>query len=577
MGVIIEVLLTLAVIGLVGPLLYDAATGTFHEWSARLEHGLTLAFLAPLRAAAGAGLLSAGWTRWQDLGQPALIVAGIAALLTGIAGVLDPAPGTPFGWKRRLVALPFSLLFGLPALLVALAVILLGVLVQPEVFVTCLAAVLGGAVLGRRRRRAPIEWEQGVSGLPPAAWAADHAMRFVLVLVSLELVLVAAALGMAESDRLLLSILGVMERGGTLGPAMLGNGLTMGIILLLLAAPITRRTLGTLTWEPWVAGLIGLLALGALMTGRGGWWEFRVGAPMGFAAGVAGTLLAAAGMPVLPRLAPNPLRSVGRLYALLLSAMMAIGYSLSTGFLGCGTVADDPRIETLARSPSASAVQWVEGSLEPAAFVALPAEHMIMRVGIPSGDTRFVDLGALPIQALRVSPSSYGEGPRDKGPAVTVLPRLFGQDPSGGVFLLYELSDGSISGVVELDIDTALPLGLTEEDAGCSPSSWAWDPLLRLAVIGCANSPQLGLYEPSLGRTITHTPLASGRGLGATGLDHRTGGLLALAPAGPRSCSGWTCRPGAPWAGASWGWRTRPSPWTPRAWPTCPASWDARC
>jgi len=527
---VVEVLLTLAALALVGPLLYDSTVGTFHEWSARLEHGLTLAFLAPLRTATAAGLLSPEWSRWQDLLGPALVVAFLAALVTAMGGLLDPPPGTPFGWRRRLVALPFALLFGLPALLVAVAVILLGALAQPEVFGACLVVVMGGAVLGRRRRREPIEWESGVSGLPPAFWPADHALRFVLVLAGMELLLVAAALGMADSDRLLMSILWALERGGTLGPAMLGNGLTMGIVLLLLAAPMTRRTLGTLTWEPWVAGLIGFLALGSLMSGSGGWWEFRVGAPMGFAAGVAGTLLAAAGMPIFPRLAPNPLRSVGRLYAPLLAALMAIGYALSTGFLGCSGVAADSRIETLARTASASAVQWVEGSVEPAAFVAVPNENMILRVGIPSGDTRIVDLGSLPLEALRVNPSAYGEGPRELKPPPRITPNLFGLDAAGGVFMLYELNDGSANGVVELDTDTAQTLSFTEDHDDCSPTSWAWHPLLRVGVIGCATTPQLGLYEPSLGRVLARTELTTGPGLGATGLDPRSGALLALAP-----------------------------------------------
>lgn len=527
---IVEVLLTLAALALFGPLLYDAIAGTFHEWSARLEHGLTLAFLAPLRAATAAGVLSTEWSRWQDLLGPALVVAFLAALVTTLGGLLDPPPGTAFGWRRRVAALPFALLFGLPALLVAVAVILFGAMAQPAVFGACFAVVMGGAILGRRRRREPIEWESGVSGLPPAFWPADHALRFLLVLVGMELLLVAAALGMADSDRLLLSILWAMERGGTLGPAMLGNGMTMGLVLLLLAAPMTRRTLGTLTWEPWVAGLIGFLALGALMSGTGGWWEFRVGAPMGFAAGVAGTLLAAAGMPVFPRLAPNPLRSVGRLYALLLSALMAIGYALSTGFLGCSSVTADSRVEILARTASASAVQWVRGSVEPAAFVSVPDENMILRVGVPSGTTRIVDLGSLPLEALRVNPSASGEGQREVIPPPRLTPNMFGSDAAGGVFLLYELDDGSASGVVELDTDTAQALSFTEDHDGCSPNSWAWHPLLRVGVIGCASTPQLGLYEPSLGRVLARTELTSGPGLGPTGLDPRSGALLALAP-----------------------------------------------
>lgn len=528
--VIVEVLLTLAAVALVGPLLYDAMAGTWHEWSARLEHGLTLAFVAPLRAAADAGLLSPDWTRWQDLLGPAVVTAFVAALLTAAAGMLDPPPGTEFGWRRRLAALPFSLAFGLPALLVAIGVILIGALIEPGVFITCFVVILAGAVLGIRRRRQPIPWEAGVSGLPPAFWPADHVLRFALVLVGLELLLVAAALGMAESDRLLMSVLGAMERGGTLGPALLGNGLTMGIILLLLAAPMTRRTLGTLTWEPWGAGVIGLLALGALMTGQGGWWEFRVGAPMGFAAGVAGTLMAAAGMPVIPRLSPNPLRSVGRLYAPLLAGLMAIGYALSTGFLGCSTVAADTRIETLVRSPSASAVQWVEGNLESAAYVALPSDEMLIRVGIPSGDTRVVDLGTLPLQPLRVNPYAYGEGPATATGVPRVIPTEIGLDGGGQPFLLYGLSDGSQTGVVELDIDTGSPLSTTEEPDTCLPGSWSWHPFLRLAVIGCSDAPELALYEPSLGRTIARQPLTSGRALGATDLDPRSGAMLALAP-----------------------------------------------
>ena len=528
--VIVEALLTLAAVAAVAPLLYDAATGTWHEWCARVEQGLALAFTIPLRLAAEAGILSPVWSAWQDLLTPALVTAFVAAVLTAAAGALDPPPGTEYGWKRKLVAMPFALLVGLPSLLVAVGVVLGGALIAPAVFSTCLIAVIAGAVLGRRRRREPVPWEQGVSGLPPASWPTDHILRFMLLLVGLELVVLSAAVGVAESDRLLLSVLGALERGGTLGPALLGNGLTMGIVLLLLAAPMTRRTLGTLTWEPWGAGMIGFLALGALMTAQGGWWEFRVGAPMGFAAGVSGTLLAAAGMPVLPRLSPNPLRSVGRLYAPLLAALMAIGYALSTGFLGCGTVAADTRIETLVRSASASAVEWVEGSLESAAFVALPGDDMLVRVGIPSGDTRVVDLGTLPLAALRVNPYAFGEGPQTSGGPPRVMPTGLGVDGDGAPYLLYALSDGSSTGIVALDSDTGSALDLTEEPDTCIPGSWTWHPMLRLAVVGCANAPELALYEPSLGRTIARQPLTSGRALGAADLDPHTGALLALAP-----------------------------------------------
>jgi len=530
LGVVGEALLTLAALALVGPLLYDSVFGTWTEWSARLEHGLTLAWTAPLRAATDTSLLSTEWTRWQDLRTPALVVAGVALALTGLAALLDPTPGTPFTWRRRLAAAPFLLTIGVPVLVVSLSVILLGILIEPAVFTTCFVAVLAGSVLGGRCRREPVDWERGVSGLPPAFWKSDHLLRFMLVLLGLELLFLGAALGLARSDQLLLSVLSAMERGGTLGPAMLGNGLTMGVIVLLLLAPITRRTLGTLTWEPWAAGVIGLLALGALMTERGGWWEFRVGAPMGFAAGVTGTLMAAAGMPLIPRLSANPIRSVGRLYALLLAALMALGFALSTGFLGCSTVADDSRIETLVRSPSAAAVEWVEGNLEPAAFVALPNDDALMRVGIPSGDTRVVTLGALPLEALRVNPSAYGEGPAADQGLPQVIPTEFGRDGHGQPFMLYALSDGSHSGVVELDVDTGAALSFTEDPDACTPGSWAWHPTLRLGVIGCSDKPELALYESSLGKTIARQALTSGRALGATSVDPRTGALLALAP-----------------------------------------------
>jgi|GEM_PF-2734150 len=528
-SVVLEALLTLGLVAVLGPLIYDAFSASFHELAARIEHGLVQAVVAPAAYAARFGLLDPTWTRWQDLRIPAGIVGGAAVTVTALAGLIDPPVGTAAPWWRRLLALPLQLGLGLPALLVTVVTILFGMLLAPAVFALCLGASLFGALLGSRRRRQILEHEHSLSGLPPAMWATDHLLRFALVLIGFEIIFLTAALGVTESDLLLRSVLLAIDRQGLLGPALLGNGITMTVVLLLVAAPLTRRTLGTLTWEPWVAGLAGLLAMGGLMSADGGWWEIRLGAPMGFAAGLAGTLLAAAGMPAVPRLAANPVRSIGRLHSLITAGLMAVGYALSSGFLGCGTVLADSRIEALSRSSGASAVAWTDGDLESAALIALPEEHVVARVGIPSGDTRILDLDTLPLESLRVSPDALGEGPRVEGGIERILPAGFGRDGAGRTLMGFTTSRGSASGIAELNPSTGAVIGLAEVAGGCAPGMFAWSPLLHLGVVTCATRAEFGLYEPSLGRFLTHTPLASGNALTAAGIDPNTGALLGLA------------------------------------------------
>ncbi len=529
LGVVLEALLTLAALAVLGPLLYDAFSASFHELAARIEHGLARAVLLPIGLAGRTGLLDPTWTRWQELTVPAGIVAGGAAVVTAVAGLLDPPIGTRPPLWRRALAVPLQLALGVPALLATLVMVLCGLLLAPSVFALCLGSALFGAVLGARRRRELIDHEQSVSGLPPAMWAADHLLRFALVVLGFEIIFLGAALAVGDSDALLRSVLTAIERQGLLGPALLGNGITMTVVLLLVAAPLTRRTLGTLTWEPWVAGLAGLLAMGGLMAADGGWWEIRIGAPMGFAAGLAGTLLAAAGMPAIPRLAANPVRSIGRLYALIIAGLMAIGYSLSTGFLGCGTVRADRRIESLNGAAGARDLAWADGMLESAALFTLPDEHLVARVGIPSGATRLQDLDALPLDSLRVPPVALGEGPRADAGIEHVVPGRFGADDDGRLLLTFGTSRGSTSGMLELDPDTGLTTGLAEVEAGCRPGPFAWSSLLKLGVLSCADRPEFGLYEPSLGRFLAHTPLTSGSPLVAAAIDPRTGALVGLA------------------------------------------------
>ena len=527
-GVVVEALLTVAAVAAVGPVLYDAFSASFHELAARIEHGLALAIRAPLTPASRLGLIDPTWQRWQDLLLPAGVVACASALVTVLAGLLDPPVGTPPSLVRRVVAVPLQLALGVPALLATLVVILVGLMLAPDVFVLCMGTALFGAVLGSRRRRQLLEHEHSLSGLPPAVWATDHLLRFALVTIGFELLFLAAALGAGDSDALLRSVLLAIDKQGLLGPALLGNGITMTVVGLLVAAPMTRRTLGTLTWEPWVAGLGGLLALAGLMSASGGWFEIRIGAPMGFAAGLVGTLLAAAGMPAIPRLAPNPVRSIGRLYAPAVAGLMALGYSLSTGFLGCGTVLSDTRIESLSKNPTARAVAWTEGEVESAALVSLPEEYVVLRIGIPSLDTRLLDLDSVPLESLRLTPNAIGEGPRTIGGVERVVPVGFGADGSGTPLMSFATTRGTATGVIELDPDTGKVLGLAEVEGGCHPGPWSWSPLLNLGVLACADRPEFGLYETSLGRFLTHTPLSTGQPLTQAVVDPRSGSLIGL-------------------------------------------------
>lgn len=551
----VEAVLTVAALGVVLPLLLDAVTGSVHDLSLRIEHGLVLLARAPVAAAARFGLVDPGWRSWTDLLLPLSIVGFGAGFVTTLAALLDPPPGSPASRGRRVLATVFVAALGLPALLATLLGVVAGALLAPDVFLVCLGSASFGAILGARRRRAALPHERSLSGLPPALWMTDHLLRFAIVaagFVVLYLVAVAAA---ARSDALLRSALVAIDQNGLLGPALLGNGVTMGTVLLLLAAPPTRRTLGTLTWEPWAGAGAGLLAMAGLLSADGGWWEIRVGAPMGFAAGLSGALLAAAGQPALPRLDANPVRAIGRLHAPVVAALMAGAYALSTGFLGCGTVLADSRIEVLSPTPGARAVAWTEGGLEATALATVPEEDMVTRVGVSSGVRAVIDLDRLPLDSLRLDPVAVGEGPRTSRRPEHVVPGPFGRTGDDRPLLAWSLSEGTAAGLLELDPSTGAVVGVTEVEGGCRPASYAWNPWLELGVTSCADKAELGLYEPTLGRYLTHVTLQSRAPLERIGVDPRTGEILGL-PAGP---SPFVLRVG-PKTGRTLGWRFVGSP-----------------
>jgi len=238
-------------------------------------------------------------------------------------------------------------------------------------------------------------------------------------------------------------------------------------------------------------------------------------------------------MPAIPRLAANPVRSIGRIHTLNVAGVMAIGYSLSTGFLGCGTVLSDSRIEPLSRASGVGAIAWADGSVESAAIISLPEEHVVARVGIPSGVTRLLDLDTLPLQSLRVNPAAIGEGPRAQGGVERVVPSEFGSDDSGRILMGFHTTRGTAAGIIELDPDTGVALSVAEVEGGCSPGPFIWSSVVGLGVVPCRDRAEIGLYEPNLGRFLTHIPLASGAPLTSADVDPRTGALVGL----PRGAS----------------------------------------
>jgi hypothetical protein len=511
--VAVEVLLTAVAFAALSPALGDLWGGVFTETAARLEHGLLLVVVWPLEQAHARG--------WFDGAQlhgaaPWLWAVGLSLALTGLAAGLDPHPGVAPGRWRRVLAVPWMLAVGTPLLLAVLVVAGVGAALDPAVFATVLGAGVLGGFLGRSRALPLEPWERSLSGLPPASTPGDHMLRLALLWGALASLLATSAIAGLPFEEAPLRLAQGIE-ASRIGPKGLPWLFAPAVVLSLLAAPHTRRALARSTWEPWVAAVIGLFGASALLGALDGPAAGREAAPLGFALGLLGAVLAASGVPWLPRLAGNPLRSAGRLWLLLAAGFAVILHTVATGFLGCATVAADPRIEVLSTVPAPSAVAWTGGT-RPAVFAAWHGEGAVLRLGLDDGETTLLNPADLQVgRAAR-----RGE----------VRPALLGEGPGGRLYVLADVlaaGEQPATALVEVDPFDAAVLNVAFEPGPCEVATWEWNPILSVGLVGCRQTGEVLLYEQSLQRFLARQALGGAREVQALAVDPIDGALLSIA------------------------------------------------
>lgn len=509
----VESAVTAVALLLLCPVLFDLWGSTFTEIAARTEHGLAQVVVWPWELARRLGWLPGPGGLGLPPWVPAVAVVATAGLLTALAALLDPRPGVRPAALRRLLAVPFAIAVGAPALVVSLALVFAGVALDPPLMLALLLAGAAGGLLGRRRRRAPLRWERSLSGLPPACWGSDHLLRFFLLggaMAGCWLLASFLALPFDEAPRRLL--LALDQGRGATGPQVLPWVFALVVVLLLVLAPPTRRAFGLMTWEPWIAaiagGLLSSLAIGLLRDPAAG----QAAAPLGCSLGFLGTLAAGAGIPFLPRLSPHPLRAVGRLGLPICASVAVIVHVAVSGFLGCGGVALDPRIRRITRQPGATDLALSGDGI----FAAFGADGHVVRLALDGSSSHVVEGSRLPLEDL-----AGGE----------VRPALLGAGPGGRVFLVAEVTrPGEPSGAALAELDAAdAAVVQVAEAQDCVPSSWGWNANLSVGVVGCRNAGVVLLYEPALGRFIAREELRGLPEFTSLAIDPADGTMLALA------------------------------------------------
>lgn len=503
-----EALATAVLIAPLVPVLRDLWGGTWTELAARIEQGLALSAVLPLEAARDAGFLDPADPARRAL--PWGFAVLLAGTLTGLAAALDPAPGTQPTWRRRLAALPWMMVVGPPLLLASLAFVFLGLALDPLVFVGALGAGVAGGAVGASRRRDLLPWERSLSGLPPALWPADHVLRFGLLAGLMGAVLGAATLAGLPFEDAPMRLLQALDAGTPIPRTALPWTLLPLTVVGVALAPHTRRAAGLLSWEPVLASALGAaIAAGVLYGGRGPDGALEA-APLGAALALLGSLLGAAGVPILPRLAPNPVRAVGRLALPLAAALAVLLHVVATGLLGCDDVAADARVRRLAVEPGAAAIAFVAEPV-PAVFAAWDQSGLILRLTTDGAEAQGIGPESLQLSE-----------------AGAVRPRAFGTAP-GRVFLLADVGEDDSVALVDLDPADAGIRGVAEAAGPCGVTTWGWNPLENLGLVGCRRSGSLLLYEPNLRAFLGPQPLPGRTEVQAMAVDPLDGAVVALA------------------------------------------------
>jgi len=513
-----EVWLTILAIVVLSPVLLDLWAYTFTEMGARMEHGIAIAILWPLETARAIGFLSPPGEP-ISLVLPMTILAVAAGVLTGLGGLIDGTPGERPKLPHRIAAVPWFLLAGPPLLMGVLGITVTAGALDPLLFCTVLTAGLLGGLLGQRKRRKSVPWERSLTGLPAAFWPSDHLMRWGILFGGYGMLLIGGSLiGLPFDEQPMRTALVLDQATSATGPAILPWAFGLFILLVSVLAPPTRRASDLMSWEPWVAGLVGGLVTFLILSSRG-WSAGREAFPLGFGLGYLGTLIAGGGVPWLPRLSLNPLRAVGRLWLPMAAAVAVSVHVMATGFLGCDSVDDDPAVRFISKRPGAMDIEHTDSLRGPALFATFRAERKIARFSLNGNKHVGLDGNQLPLEAL-------------KDPSANALPILLGRGPGGRLFVIADVVPArgpSTTALVELDPADSGLLAVAEDFDLCRPASWTWNPVLAVGLLGCGDDGQLLLYERHLKSFISRESLRGAREVEAIVVDPTDGSVLTLA------------------------------------------------
>ena len=445
----------------------DVVAGVFTAPAAAVEEALVQAVLWPL-------LLLDRATRL--LPQRPLDVPIRGLLLGLIAFGLGHLADRGRRWAGPLL----EVLVGAPALLVALAIVGMGLGMAPPVLICCLAGAGFGALSALRQDGST---DPAPSGLPRRAGVRGALLGGFGLAVAAAATVSASGPGEAQVPLDAVAALeGVVP--ATLLPWIVAALVALGAYLLRPVATEVRPG------RPELAAAV--VAAGATFVILA-WWappgdrirQAIAAAPLAAACSVVGAALAAGGG---ARLVLRPTGLLQLLVAPVVAAGMALTHVAATGFLGCDDVLAHPAVSSLDRTAGAFAVQPVPeakgGPPGGAVVVTLRDAEVVEWIPLAGGAPVRHDLNTLGLAPGHGAPEQlWNAYPEELGLDPTGLVHVWAGVPPPGDMRVRLLIDGRTGAITQVD----------ELPDTCFVSSWLWDAPRGRAAIGCERDGELML------------------------------------------------------------------------------------